>query len=362
MAIVTAGQGHADRSVAWPDRPIGSRGFRESGPFTRSRYRLRLRVWYGEAVHLREAGVVFLAQPHPVRSMAPRSLSRPGMHAQVRGCRGTRVPGSYPDHEGVIVSDGRLVKSGDSDESLDTVAAAMSPSESRASSGWHAFDPRRLLGSAFVYRIVQHAFAPRSSRRAFIEEYVSPRPGDLVLDVGCGPADDLEYMPDTVTYVGFDLSEPYIEAARGRWGTRGTFFQAAVSPTLLHGHEFDVVIANGVIHHLDDHEALDLLVLAGAVLKRGGRLITKDPVLVEDQHPVSRYLVLRDRGGNVRSVSGYRDLARRVFPDTTIETRNDMLRCPYDHAIMVARHFNEEPSIRDQDLQQPPRPPFRCGE
>jgi 2-polyprenyl-3-methyl-5-hydroxy-6-metoxy-1,4-benzoquinol methylase len=237
-----------------------------------------------------------------------------------------------------------------SERTSDTVVTRMSNSEYRARADWHTFDPRRLLGSALVYRVVQHAFAPRSSRRFFIEEYVKPGPKDWVLDVGCGPGDDLEYMPGTVSYVGFDLSEPYIQAARNRWGSRGTFFQAAVSPTLLEGHEFDVVVANGVLHHLDDDEAGDLLDLARTVLKSGGRLITKDPVVVDGQHPVSRYLVGRDRGGYVRDVSGYLTLVRRVFPAAMIETRSDMLRCPYDHAIMIAPRTNKERAHQSEDL------------
>jgi len=208
--------------------------------------------------------------------------------------------------------------------------------------GWiRAMDPRRLLSSALLYRTVQHVLAPRSSREGFIGEYVRPRSDDRVLDVGCGPADDLTYMPDNVSYVGFDLSERYINAARDRWGERGTFFQAEVSPSLLQGYEFDIVVANGVIHHLDDSEALDLLNLARSVLEPGGRLVTKDPVFTHPQHPVARFLVKRDRGGYVRDADSYLQLANQVFTDVTVVTRDDLLRCPYNHAIMVMRHLTD---------------------
>jgi SAM-dependent methyltransferase len=199
-------------------------------------------------------------------------------------------------------------------------------------------DPRRLLSSARLYQLVQHALAPRSSREAFVNDYICPEPEDRILDVGCGPADDLAYVPEDVTYVGFDLSRRYIEAARSRWGDRGTFFQAEVTPSLLQGKEFDIVIANGVIHHLNDREVLDLLNLARSILRPGGRLVTKDPVFIEPQHPVARYLVKRDRGGYVRDMPGYFQLASQVFAQPSIAMRQDLLRLPYNHAIMVMRN------------------------
>ena len=201
-----------------------------------------------------------------------------------------------------------------------------------------AVDPRRLLSSARFYQIVQHALAPASSRRAFVIDYVRPESGSRILDIGCGPADDLTYMPEDVKYVGFDLSDRYIAAARNRWGDRGRFFQANVTPSLLLGYEFDIVVANGVIHHLNDEASLDLLKLARSVLTPGGRLVTKDPVFVEAQHRVARYLVSRDRGGYVRDMPAYLQLASRVFADPSIMMRDDLLRLPYNHAIMVMRN------------------------
>lgn len=200
-------------------------------------------------------------------------------------------------------------------------------------------DPRLLLRSARFYQLIQHALAPRSSRETFVNDYIRPEPEDRVLDVGCGPADDLAYMPRDVRYVGFDLSDRYIAAARSRWGDRGEFFQANVTPSLLHGYEFDIVVANGVIHHLNDEESLDLLNLARSVLRPGGRLVTKDPVFVEAQHPVARYLVSRDRGEYVRDMLAYLQLASRVFTEPSITIRDDLLRLPYNHAIMVMQNL-----------------------
>jgi Methyltransferase domain len=54
----------------------------------------------------------------------------------------------------------------------------------------------------------------------------------------------------------------------------------------------DIVMANGVVHHLDDEDAERLFALASSLLKSGGRLVTIDPVLHANQGHVRRWLVL----------------------------------------------------------------------
>jgi ubiquinone/menaquinone biosynthesis C-methylase UbiE len=196
-------------------------------------------------------------------------------------------------------------------------------------------DPRRLLDSASLYRAVQLTLAPRRSRVAFIADYVAPQPGDRILDIGCGPADDLAYMPESVKYTGLDLSERYIDAARRRWGTRGEFYVKDVSEASLPTSAFDIVIANGVLHHLSDEEVLNLLKFAKRVLSIGGRLVTKDPVFIPSQRPIARFLADRDRGQNVRDIVEYVQLVTSEFPNPKVVVRSDLLRLPYDHIVMV---------------------------
>ena len=65
--------------------------------------------------------------------------------------------------------------------------------------------------------------ARRIARKRFVERHVRPRESDVILDIGCGTADIPEYLPASTRYVGMDMSESYVAAARRRWGTRGTF-------------------------------------------------------------------------------------------------------------------------------------------
>jgi SAM-dependent methyltransferase len=185
------------------------------------------------------------------------------------------------------------------------------------------------------------AVSGHSGRIAYVRDYIRPRAGDRVLDIGCGPADVLEYLPD-VDYLGLDLSPKYIESARARFGSRGRFICRSVEEMVIEEPaSFDVVMANGVVHHLDDASAMRLYSLAHAALKPAGRFVAVDPAFAEGQSPLARILVKNDRGKFVRTSEAYAALASRVFPEVRVIVRHDLLRVPYTNAILECSHKSE---------------------
>lgn len=160
--------------------------------------------------------------------------------------------------------------------------------------------------------------------REYVEKYIKPKEGDLVLDLGCGPADILDFLPK-VKYYGFDLSFKYIDRAKKKYGERGTFFCKKLTEiNVPAGLSFDVVTATNVLHHLNDEEAIQLFSLAKECLKSGGRLITCDGYRLEGEGLISKIVLSLDRGKYVRDKEGYLKLARQVFSNVIYETRSDL--------------------------------------
>ena len=94
--------------------------------------------------------------------------------------------------------------------------------------------------------------APDCHRR-FITEHVAAADGERVLDIGCGVGASVSFIPDGVSYVGIDISAPYIEAARRTYGGRGTFVCADLQDAWRSDlGVFDKAFAFGVLHHLPD--------------------------------------------------------------------------------------------------------------
>jgi SAM-dependent methyltransferase len=191
----------------------------------------------------------------------------------------------------------------------------------------------KALGVPVVYRTYSRLIGG-NDRGKFSREHVRPTPGQRVLDIGCGTADALQYLP-AVDYTGFDANPDYIEAAKRSYGDRGRFYCQRVSEESLAEHAgFDVVLAVGVLHHLDDGEAEHLFRLAHVALKPGGTLVTLDPCFAEGQSPIARLLASFDRGRYVRDVNAYRRIADRVFSDIRQFVRSDFLPIPYTHLVL----------------------------
>jgi cyclopropane fatty-acyl-phospholipid synthase-like methyltransferase len=174
---------------------------------------------------------------------------------------------------------------------------------------------RRLTGSARV-------------NREFVERYVCPSDGDAVLDLGCGPGDVFELMPQ-VRYVGIDLSENYVAAARRRFGGRARFLCGDLNSVEMERlGNFDRVIAMGVMHHLSDDEVVAMLHRIREFLKPDGRFISYDPGFTERQHPFARWLHKHDRGRFVRFDRQYEQLISKVFSSYRRHIRTDMCTVP----------------------------------
>ncbi len=192
-----------------------------------------------------------------------------------------------------------------------------------------------LLEFPAGYRLFRWLVGGESAWRIYLAEYVKPAPGDKILDLGCGPADVLNYLP-AVNYTGLDISAEYIDSAKKRFGSRGRFLCGDVGRAAIEGEQgtFDLVLATGVVHHLDDTQAAALFDLARLALRSTGRLVTFDGCRVPQQSSLVRWLLAHDRGKFVRTREEYLRLAAVRFAKVEPHLRQDLLHIPYTHLIM----------------------------
>jgi SAM-dependent methyltransferase len=105
------------------------------------------------------------------------------------------------------------------------------------------------------------------------------RPGDRVLDLGCGPGSLWPYwsaLPDVSTLVGVDLSPRMVDVARRRHPA-GTFLVGRAHDLPFPDGSFDLVIASAVLHHVPPEHQQGAVDEIHRVLDEHGAVVGRDP-------------------------------------------------------------------------------------
>ena len=178
---------------------------------------------------------------------------------------------------------------------------------------------RHALALPWIYDTFQKLVGAYSWRSRVLSRFVSKAipPNGKLIDIGCGTAEAIKFLPHGVEYIGFDRNPIYINKARKRFKhLHAVFHCEELSPNfILSGSPADVILALGLIHHLDDNQTLD-------------------PVFDSQQTSVARYIISKDRGTAVRTESAYKQLALQVFSRVEVTIDQDPLYIPYTGIAM----------------------------
>jgi SAM-dependent methyltransferase len=196
---------------------------------------------------------------------------------------------------------------------------------------------RRILSQPIVYDALQAMLGGANARQRICREHIRAQSANTIVDVGCGTAEILKYLPQDIRYYGYDLSQSYIDAAKQRFANRPDCVFKCADLNTIGPDEIppcDLAIAFGVLHHIGDRAASELIENLYDRLAVGGRVVTIDNGYVDGQSFVARELIKRDRGQHVRKAEDYLKLASSRFRESKITIHHDLLRVPYTHVIM----------------------------
>jgi SAM-dependent methyltransferase len=187
---------------------------------------------------------------------------------------------------------------------------------------------QKSLSNPEVYIGLQKLLGADRLRRLCIDQFAKVRPGERVLDIGCGPGYILDYLPE-IDFVGFDTDPGYIEYASRKYAGRGKFHCDVFSEKHVEElGEFDVVLLFGILHHVDDAVAKNLMRLLARCSRPTGRVVTIDPCFVPDQTFIQRFIAKADRGKFVRTEAAYDRLASVYFGSIQAKVFHNTCRIP----------------------------------
>jgi SAM-dependent methyltransferase len=189
------------------------------------------------------------------------------------------------------------------------------------------------LSIPLLYNLFQRMVGAERVRRKVVDELIRPHAGDRVLDIGCGTGEWYPFL-GRVDYHGFDACLDYILTARENHPTGKFTCQVISEHSLEQSGQFNIALAIGILHHLDDKEASQLFALAQKALKPGGRLITLDPCYDQRQSRMAKWIISCDRGKNTRREQDYVTLAGVGFSQIKPNLWLHPLRIPYTYCIL----------------------------
>ena len=169
---------------------------------------------------------------------------------------------------------------------------------------------RRALGAPSVYNRIRPLAVGGIDLSPFYRR-LGADGASVILDVGCGTGDALNYLDGYARYVGFDTDEIAIRSARKRFGSRAdvAFESRPLVADDVRQIDPPQAIMGGLLHHLSDDQALALFRKV-RLSTRLHRLITLDVVYL-DGTPLNNLFARLDRGRFCRTREGYESLAER---------------------------------------------------
>ena len=189
-----------------------------------------------------------------------------------------------------------------------------------------------------LYNLLQRFVGGGQDRADFVRRHVTFRPGEKVVDAGCGTGGALEFLP-LVNYFGFDPNPDYIRMARSRYGSRAEFFCGdASSPRVRElAQGADAFLSLGVLHHLTDQQIGEILNLARTCLRPTGCFVFYEPCFSANDDWVGRMFMRLDRGGNIKTDQAWRALLAKYFATVEEHIRRPVYLFRYTIQALIAR-------------------------
>ncbi len=189
-----------------------------------------------------------------------------------------------------------------------------------------------FLDLPYVYKLFQFLLRKLNTNQRLFSEIINIRKNSIVLDCGCGPGTYRNYI-DTDKYIGIDINNKHIESAKKKYPEDQFFIEDLLNIESISIDKVDSVIMIGILHHLDDAICKKLFDNLFNKLSIDGEIFTLDPVYIQKQRKIAKYLASKDKGNYVREPEMYTMLISNKYKIQSYVI-HDLLRVPYDHYFM----------------------------
>ena len=197
---------------------------------------------------------------------------------------------------------------------------------------------KKLLEIPLVYNCFQHCTGYYKFMIQKVSESLQEINPTSIVDLGCGPGMLLQKRIINNNYLGIDISSKYTTQAEmnaKKLSIQSLFETKEVEKVnyekysdFLGGEP--IFLALGLFHHLPN-EDLKLLLEQIKKTQSNAQILSIDPVFIDDQDFVSKYIVSQDRGKFVRHKNDLIEiLLQDSFKPKKLEVSKEFTRLPSD--------------------------------
>ena len=194
----------------------------------------------------------------------------------------------------------------------------------------------KILRLSFIYRTYQYLVIKKSTYKFIYQNIFKTNENSVVLDCGCGPA-QYRKLIKCKKYIGIDFNSKHIQTARKNYPD-DIFYEGDLSKFDFQniGKVTDILLF-GLLHHLNDENAKNLINNLIKQLEVTGQIIAIDPVYVKKENfydSFANFIASKDQGNYVRKENEYRALVNSKLATAETIIYKNLLRIPFYHHIL----------------------------
>lgn len=198
-----------------------------------------------------------------------------------------------------------------------------------------------ILRLPFLYRFFVFSVGRFGlSRLGLYAKHLPYTAGIKVLDLGCGPGTSTHFFRKE-DYLGIDIDAAYINAAKSRYPAYSfeciDFTSLTIQSNLVPSGGFDLILAYGLMHHLDDTLCKQFFKKSHELLQPNGCIICFDGCIYPNQLKRKSFIVKADRGKHIRTPDELTTISEQAGFNCISTIEEDSLLIPYSLLALSAR-------------------------
>lgn len=178
---------------------------------------------------------------------------------------------------------------------------------------------KRILNLPQFYNFYINLIGGKSFFKKYVEEYISPKEGQSVLEFGCGAGNIINYFPADIKYTGLDISKKCIQYCNKNFPSREFCLQDFSSKFSLN-KKYDIIFSEGVMACLSDEQVEILVENIIEHSNVGSKIILSDMNYNPQNTFLQKFLLEHERGAFLRSTKDYLNILSKY--DNIFEIKN----------------------------------------